>query len=171
MTVLVIARFDEEGAFVRARLRVIGEERRIVGEWTPYASTALSGPDGEKGILASSVAAGLAGAALLFALTCWSAISAYPFNSGGRPLFSWPAFIPAPVEFGALTAAIGGVACFFVRAGLTRLHHPAFDLDEVSAGARGAFVLAVACDAGTDANAVLAILAAAGATHSRMVTA
>ena len=96
---------------------------------------------------------------------------AYPFDEGSRPLFSWPAFIPAPIEFGALAAAICGVAWFFRNAGLTRLHHPAFDIDEVAEAAQGEFVLAVACDAGTEGNAVLGALAAAGAIHSRLITA
>jgi len=170
MTALAIAAFDAEGPFLRARTRAIAEERRIVGEWTPYPSEALGGPDGTGGILAAAIVAGLLGAGALFALTAWSAIVAYPFNTGARPLFSWPAFLPAPIEFGALAAAIGGVAMLFRRAGLTRLHHHAFDLDEVADASRGAFVLAVACDAGEDANAALAMLAAAGAAHSRVVT-
>lgn len=171
MTALALATFDGEGPFLRARLRAIAEERRIVGEWTPYASEALAGADGTSGILSATVLAGLGGAAALFALTVWSAVSAYPFDAGGRPLFSWPAFVPAPVEFGALTAAIGGLLLFFRRAGLTRLHHPAFDLDEVAAASQGAFVLAIACDAGADGNALLAMLATAGASHSRLVSA
>lgn len=169
MTALALATFDEEGAFLRARLRALASERRIVGEWTPYPSEALASADGTGGILPATVAAGIAGAAGLFALTSWSAILAYPFNSGARPLFSWPAFLPATVEFGALVAAIGGVALFFRNAGLTRLHHPAFDLDEVAGVSGGSFVLALACDAGEDANEVLAMLAAVGATHSRLV--
>ena len=169
MTALAVATFDAEGPFLRARLRALAEDRRIVGEWTPYASEALAGPDGTRGILLAAILCGLAGAAGLFALTSWSAILAYPFNSGARPLFSWPAFIPAPVEFGALAAAIGGMALFFARAGLTQLHHHAFDLDEVAEVPRGAFVLALACDKGEDGNRALAMLAAAGATHSRLV--
>jgi hypothetical protein len=36
---------------------------------------------------------------------------------------------------------------------------------------QGEFVLAIACDEGADANAVLETVAAAGAVHSRLVTA
>ena len=169
MTALAWAVFDGEGPFLRARARVLASERRIVGEWTPYATTSLdSAGGGTRGIRAAAVATGVAGGGALLALTAWSAILAYPFNSGGRPLWSWPAFIAAPVEFGALCAAIGGVILFFRRAGLTRLHHPAFDVPEVASASLDGFVLAVGCDTGEDANALLALLADAGARHSRV---
>ncbi|MFC3215007.1 quinol:electron acceptor oxidoreductase subunit ActD [Novosphingobium panipatense] len=93
-----------------------------------------------------------------------------PFNSGGRPLFSWPAYIPAAVEFGAFTAAVGGLIWFFREGRLTRLHDAAFEFAEVARASQDRFVLAVACDGGEDANTVLAILANAGADHTRLVT-
>lgn len=171
MTALALATFDSEGAFVRARVRAIADERRIVAEWTPFASDALGGQDGTRGIVPTMVVAGVVGTLALFGLEAWSAGVAYRFNAGGRPLLSWPAFVPAVVEVGALIAAVAGVAMLLWRAQLTRLHHPAFDLDEVVAASQGAFVLALACDAGEDANDLLALLAAAGAAHTRMVTA
>ena len=41
MTALVLATFAEEGAYLRARVRLVADGRRIVGEWLPYASDAL----------------------------------------------------------------------------------------------------------------------------------
>ena len=169
MTAIAIATFADEGAFLRARLRALTAERRVIGEWTPYASVALEGADGARGIRPAGVIGGMVGAAALFAFETWSAVFAYPHDAGGRPLWSWPAFVPAPVEFGALAAAIVGVVWFVRNAGLTRLHHPAFDFDEVAHASQGAFVLAITCDAGADANAALALLANAGAAHSRLI--
>lgn len=170
MTALAIARFADEGPYLRARLRLVAAERRIVGEWLPYASDALGRGEGERGIRPGAALAGVAGGLGLLALTAWSAILAYPFNSGERPLWSWPAFLPAPIEFGALAAAIGGMVLFFRNARLTRLHDAAFDFPEMAEASGGAFVLAVGCDAGDDANAVLALLVGAGADHTRLVT-
>lgn len=169
MTAVAWAVFDGEGPFLRARARVLASERRVIGEWTPYATTSLATAGaGAEGIRGAAVIAGVTGGAALLALTAWSAILAYPFDSGGRPAWSWPAFLAAPIEFGALCAAIGGIVLFFRRAGLTRLHHPAFDVPEVARASLDGFVLAVGCDPGADANALLALLADAGATHSRM---
>ena len=169
MTALAIATFAEEGPYLRARVAAVAAQRRIVGEWLPYASEALGEGEGERGIRAAAIIVGVLGAVGLFALTTWSMMIAYPLNVGGRPLWSWPAFIPAPVEFGALAAAIGGVTVLFRNARLTRLHHSAFEWDEIARASQDAFVLAITCDAGDDANRVLALMANAGATHSRLV--
>jgi hypothetical protein len=67
-------------------------------------------------------------------------------------------------------AAIGGLAAMFVRARLTRLHAPAFEFEEMQRASQGAFVLAVASDAGEAANALVGLLGAAGAEHTRVVT-
>jgi len=169
MTAIAIATFDDEGPYLRARTRAVAGGRRIVGEWLPYASDALGEGEGQRGIRPVVILAGLAGAIGLFALTAWSMMIAYPLNAGGRPLWSWQAFLPAPVEFGALTAAIGGIILLFRNAQLTRLHHSAFDFREVERASQDAFVLAITCDAGEDSNDVLALMAEAGATHSRLI--
>ena len=169
MTALAIATFAGEGAFLRARTRALAADRRIAGEWLPYAADHLGDGRGQEGIRPVAAIAGVAGALALLALTAWSAIVAYPFDEGGRPAWSWPAFVPAPVEVGALVAAIGGVALLFRNARLTRLHHPAFAWDEVGRAAQDSFVLALACDGGEDANAALALLGTAGATHTRLI--
>jgi hypothetical protein len=170
MTALALACFEDEGPYLRARVRLVADGRRIVGEWLPYAADSLGDGAGRGGVRGAVIVAGLLGAIALFGLEVWSAIWAYPFNAGGRPLFSWPAFLLAPVEFGALAGAAGGMVMLFRNARLTRLHHSAFDIDEMLRASQGAFVLAIACDA-DDGNAVLAVMAGAGATHSRLVTA
>lgn len=169
MTALAIATFDGEGAFLRARTRAVADGHRVVGEWLPHAAEHLGPGAGEERIRLVAILAGVAGGAALLALTAWSAILAYPLDTGGRPLWSWATFVPAPVEVGALAAAIGGLILLFRNARLTRLHHPAFAWEEVARAAQDSFVLALTCDAGADANAALALLAQAGATHTRLI--
>ncbi len=69
--------------------------------------------------------AGAAGAAGGFFLQ-WYAARDYPLNVGGRPLNSWPAFVPITFELMVLTAALTGVMALFILTGLPRLHHPVF---------------------------------------------
>ena len=126
MTAVAIALFDGEGTFLRARTRAIAAGHRIVGEWTPYASTALDSDDGKKGILPAVLAGGAIGGLGLFAIEVWTSVAAYPLDSGGRALFSWPAFIPVTFELGVLTAVLVGIVAFLWRAGLPRYDHPAF---------------------------------------------
>ena len=44
--------------------------------------------------------AALAVAAAAYALEFWSAVYAYPIDSGGRPLNSWPIFLLVPFDPG-----------------------------------------------------------------------
>ena len=171
MTALALASFDREASFREAVARAGGAGRRIVGLWSPYpVEIAGIGEEPAAPIAWIAIAAGLGAAVLFYAFTWWAATQAYPFDSGGRPLHSWQVFLIAPVEFGALAAGIAGMIAFLVRARMTRLHDGAFDIDEVETASSTHFVIALACDA-DDGNDVLALLAGAGAVHSRLVTA
>ena len=66
-------------------------------------------------------------AACAYGLEYWSAVYAYPINSGGRPLNSWPIFLLVPFEVGILAAAIAGFVALLVLCGLPRLNHPVFE--------------------------------------------
>src|SRR6185295_4602056 len=41
---------------------------------------------------------GIAGAIFGYGLQYWASVVAYPINVGGRPLHSWPSFIPPTFE-------------------------------------------------------------------------
>lgn len=171
MTALALASFDREAPFRDAIGRARGDGRRIVGLWSPFpVEVGDIGEPQARFVMWAAILGGLAGAALLYALIWWTATQAYPFDSGNRPLHSWQVFLIAPVEFGALAAGIAGIVAFLVKARLTRLHDAAFDLAEVERASSDRFVMAVSCDE-EDGNAVLALLAGAGAVHSRLVTA
>ena len=170
MTALVIASFDRAAPFAAAIARTREADRTIVGLWSPIpVDVPGAATVGGRGIAGIMAVAGVAGALLLYLLIWWSAVHAYAFDSGGRPLHSWPAVLVAPVELGVLVAGINGVVAFLVRGRMTRLNDAAFDFDEVEAAARDRFVMAVRCDPGADAAAVVATLGAAGAVHSRVI--
>jgi hypothetical protein len=69
---------------------------------------------------------GLTGGLGTYALEWYSAVHAYPINIGGRPLDSWPAFLPAAIEMTLLCAAVCGVGAMLRANGLPRLFHPLF---------------------------------------------
>lgn len=168
MTALLLASFDAATPYRAAIKRLRADDRAIVGLWSPMPVEGVE-TGGDRPIVPIMVAAGLCGAALFYMLIWWSAAVAYPFDSGGRPLNSWPTFLIAPIELGALIAGFAGVIAFLVRARLGRLNDPAFDFDEVGAAMADRFVVAVRCDVGDDANALIAMVGDAGAVHSHLI--
>lgn len=52
---------------------------------------------------------GLSGAALAFTFIYWVSAIDYPLIIGGKPYFSWPAFVPVTFEVTVLSAAVGTV--------------------------------------------------------------
>ena len=70
---------------------------------------------------------GLAGGVGVYFLQWYTAVVDYPIDVGGRPLHSWPAFIPATFELTILGAALAAFFGLLVLSGLPQLHHPMFD--------------------------------------------
>ena len=90
---------------------------------------------------------GIAGGVGGFFLQWYTAVIDYPINSGGRPLNSWPEFIPVTFEMTVLGAALAAVCVMLLANGLPRLRHPVFNVDEFELATRNRFFLCLLCDA------------------------
>jgi hypothetical protein len=66
--------------------------------------------------------AGALGTVASFCLQTYANVVSYPVNIGGRPAFSWPAFIPVAFENGVLAAVIVGFAGFLAVNRLPKLY-------------------------------------------------
>jgi hypothetical protein len=84
---------------------------------------------------------GILGGAGTYFLQWYSAVVDYPINVGGRPLHSWPSFIPATFEITVLGAALAAVVGMLAMNGLPRLHHPLFEVEEFELATRNRFFL------------------------------
>ena len=71
--------------------------------------------------------AGALGGIGAFVLQTWTSAVDYPLNIGGKPLFSWPAFIPVTFECTVLLAAFTAVAGMLLFNRLPQPYHPVFD--------------------------------------------
>ena len=78
---------------------------------------------------------GILGALTGFGLQYVTSVHAYALNIGGRPLNSWPAFIPVTFEVTILFAGIFGVLGMFALNGLPQPYHPVFNVERFSAHA------------------------------------
>jgi hypothetical protein len=102
-------------------------------------------------------------AASAYVLEFWTAVYAYPINSGGRPLNSWPIFLLVPFEVGVLAAALAGFVALLILCGLPRLHHPLFDCDAIERATNDRYFLLVRAPPKTESEALKVLLFAARA--------
>jgi hypothetical protein len=76
----------------------------------------------------------------------WYACRDYPLDVGGRPLNSWPSYIPITFELTVLTAALVGAASFLWLAGFPRLDHPVFSDPRFERASQDRFFICVRSD-------------------------
>lgn len=89
---------------------------------------------------------GLVGGAGAYAMQWYSATMDYPLNIGGRPLHSWPMFVPVTFEMTVLGAALAALATFLIGSRLPRLHHPIFSAPDFDLASRDRFFLCLRSD-------------------------
>ena len=73
----------------------------------------------------------------------WVAVHAYPLIISGKPLFSWPAFVPVTFELGVLFAAAGAVFGMFAFNQLPMLFHPLFSSRTFEAATDDGFFISI----------------------------
>ncbi len=125
----VLAEFDSPAALYRAAERVRDAGFR---SWDAHSPFPVHGLEGAMGLRRSPVplvvlTLGLAGAAAGMLLQWWVATRAYPLVISGKPLFSWPAFVPIMFECGVLGGAAGAVLGLLGFSRLPQHHHPLFE--------------------------------------------
>lgn len=140
----IAAEFDDPGKLLEAARAVRDDGYRRFEAYTPYPVHGLNEiVPGWDPIPVMVFGAGVLGATAAWGLQSYIAILNYPLNVGGRPLYSWPSFVPVTFELTVLFAAAAAFFGSLWLAGLPRLHHPVFNLERAARISRDRFVLCV----------------------------
>ncbi|MFO1465670.1 MAG: DUF3341 domain-containing protein [Steroidobacteraceae bacterium] len=141
----LLAELPTADALLEAVRRARAAGYRDVEAYTPFSvdglAEALQLPPSRVPLI--TLAGGLVGGVGAFFLQWYSAVIDYPIDSGGRPLNSWPAFIPATFELAVLGAALAAFVGLLIMNGLPRLRHPLFEVEEFHLASRSRFFLCI----------------------------
>ena len=165
----VIAEFADPDALVRACEAVHAAGYRRVDAYTPFpieeVFEALHLHKSKVPLLV--LGGGLTGLMAGFGLAYWSSVIAYPMNIGGRPMNSWPSFIPVTFETTILIAAFSAVIGMIALNGLPKPYHPVFNVERFAkrASRDSLFLVIEAADPKFDREKTHAFLTGLGATE------
>ncbi len=168
----VLARFPGTRELYHAceRVRDAGYTR-----WDAHSPFAIHGLEKAMGLRDSGIAwivltTGLSGAGGGMLLQWWVATAAYPLVISGKPLFSWPAFVPVAFELGILGAALGAVLGMLGLCKLPTLYHPLFRSKQFEQFSDDGFFISIeAWDPLFDVTATRGFLEEIGADHVELV--
>jgi hypothetical protein len=141
----ILAEFTEAEELVGAAQRVYDSGYRRFEAYSPMPVEGLADAIGFRRTRMPLVVliGGIIGALSGYGLQYWVSAIAYPLNIGGRPLHSWPAFIPVTFEMTVLIAALFAVLGMLAMNGLPRPHHPLFAIREFDRATRDRFFLCI----------------------------
>ena len=139
----LLAEFPSADSLCAAARHVRSRGWTKVEAYTPFPIEGLDEIlNADKGWIAPlTLLGGILGGAGTYFLQWYAAVVDYPINIGGRPLNSWPAFVPATFEITILGAALAATVAMLALNGLPRLYHPLFEVEEFELASRNRFFL------------------------------
>lgn len=132
----LMAEFETAEQLLPAARLAYEQGYRQVEAYSPHPVVGLAEALGRGGrtalptlVLIAGILGGLGG----FGLSYYVSVIAYPINIGGRPLNSWPAFVPVVFETTVLAAAVTAVLGMILLNGLPQPYHPVFNVPRFAA--------------------------------------
>ena len=141
----LMAEFDDPSSLVAATERAHHEGYRRMDAYSPFPIEELHEALGAHHTRLPLIVliGGLIGCIGGYSLQYWVSTMAYPINVGGRPLHSWPAYIPITFECTILVAALSAVLGMLALNGLPMPYHPVFNVSRFALASRNRFFLCI----------------------------
>jgi hypothetical protein len=125
----VIGEFEKPEQLIHAAEKIREAGYRYYECYTPFPvegmSEAMAMPRNKVPLI--TLIGGIVGGLTGFGFQYWANVYSYPLNIAGRPLNSWPAFIPVTFELTILFASLSAVFGMLALNGLPQPHHPIFN--------------------------------------------
>jgi multisubunit Na+/H+ antiporter MnhG subunit len=168
----VLGSFADPHALVAATAAMRERGFTHMDTYSPYplhgGSEALGLPRSKVPLIA--LIGGLTGLIGAFSFQTYLNTFDYALNVGGRPTFSWPAWVPIMFEFGVLLASF---SIFFGLLALSRLpqpYHPVFESEEFRSASTHGYWLSVEAREGQTPERISQEMSALGATLTQVVS-
>lgn len=141
----VMGEFETPQAILHAAKKAREAGYRHVTAYTPIPVEGLAQAIGFRwtAVPLITLLGGLAGGLSGFAMEYWMSVVSYPLNVGGRPLNSWPAFIPVTFELTILGASLSAVIGMLALNRLPQPYHPVFNVERFARASTDRFFLCI----------------------------
>jgi hypothetical protein len=160
----MVAEFATDVELMRAAEKAYQSGYRKMDGYAPFPIEGLAEALGKKNRIPLLVLlGGIVGGGSAYFMEWFANVISYPINIGGRPLHSWPAFIPITFELTVLGAALTAFFGALALSGLPKPYHPMFNLPEFERASQDRFFLCIeAADARFDEAETRAFLQSLG---------
>jgi hypothetical protein len=140
----LMAEFETADQLLEATVRATAAGYKRIEAYSPFPIEGIADAIGFRTRLPLIVLiAGFIGGLSGFFLQYWVSVIHYPINVGGRPLNSWPAFIPVTFELTILFAGLTAAIAMLALNGLPMPYHPVFNVPRFELATNDRFFLTV----------------------------
>jgi hypothetical protein len=141
----LLAEFDDVDSLVAAAKKTHAEGYRKTDAYSPFPIEPVWEALGvhDRPVSFFVLCGGLVGMVAGFGLCYWVSTTAYPLNIGGRPLNSWPSFIPVTFELTILLASFAALLSMLGLNGLPMPYHPVFNVPSFIRASQDKLFLAI----------------------------
>jgi hypothetical protein len=141
----LLAEFEQGESLIAAAHKAYATGYREMNGYTPFPLDGLFEALGQRPtrLPLVTLVGGIAGGCAAYFMLYYASVISYPINVGGRPLDSWPAFMPITFELTILGASFAAFFGMLALNGLPHPYHPLFNVPEFKLASRNRFFLCI----------------------------